>query len=219
MKHVLITGGTDGLGKYLAEQLVLLGHTVTILGRSEEKTRTVATAIGASYVVADVTEYEAVAAAVNSIHTPIDILINNAGVWTEGPYDLETKEDIERTMMVNTMGTMYTTRLVLPELKKQGSGEIINIISDAGRRHKAERATYGASKWAITGFTLYLRDELDPLGIAVSAAYPGKFISSLFKKVGVDKDFGNAITIKEVAAPILAHIQAGMSSIDILYTE
>lgn len=218
MKHILITGGTDGIGKVTAEKLIEAGHTVTILGKDEQKSQDTAAEFSCACVVADVTDYEQLQSAVEQAETmngPIDILINNAGLWAAGPLVEATPDDIRRTLEVNTLGTMYATHVVVPGMIERKSGRIINTISQGGLYAKENRSVYTASKWAITGFTKALQPELREHGISVVGYYPGAMATGFFAKVGDLKDRSNALA-PEVAANTLVYICSMPDDVEIL---
>lgn len=133
---------------------------------------------------------------------PVDCVINNAGLWIEGPLDELDPARIHEVLEVNTLGTINLTKAVLPGMKQQKAGRIININSQAGLYTKAERGVYNASKWAITGFTKSLQEELAPFGIGVTGMYPGKLNTDLFKKAGNEKNMADALDPTEVAKTI-----------------
>lgn len=208
MKHVLITGGSDGLGKLTAEKLMKAGHKVTILSHNADKTKAAAEEIGCEFVVADVRDGEHAAAAVKEAEAqngPVDILINNAGVWLSGPLEEASPADIHKVIEVNTLGTMYYTHAVVPGMKARGAGKIITVNSQAGIYAKAQRAVYHASKWAVTGFTKALQEELRGDGIVVVGFYPGAMHTQLFAKAHDMKDRSHALD-PAVAADSLAYL-------------
>jgi NAD(P)-dependent dehydrogenase (short-subunit alcohol dehydrogenase family) len=205
MKHVLITGGSDGLGKVTAQKLRSVGYEVTILGKDGTKTPDVAKGVDCKYVVADVTDDNAVRSAIKAVGE-IDILINNAGVWLQGRFDENDSNRVRRTMDVNALGVMFVTQAVLPAMKQRGQGRIINIISQAGLGAKAERTPYNASKWAVTGFTKSLQQELKPLGLSVVGFYPGALnTEALFEKAGNPRDMSKGLSL-DITADALAYI-------------
>lgn len=108
------------------------------------------------------------------------MLVNNAGLWIQGPLEENDPAHIADVIKVNTLGVIYGTKAVIPFMKKKGRGDIIQINSQGGFYAKAERAVYEPSKWAITGFTKGIQKELAPFGIRVTGIYPGKFDSQLF---------------------------------------
>jgi len=208
MKHVLITGGSDGFGKATAQKLVLAGFKVTILSRDEAKTKAVADELGCGYVVADVADAKQVEAAIQQAveqSGEIDILINNAGVWITGLLESNSLEDIEQAMKVNALGTIYCTYAVVPSMKRRKTGRIINVISVAGQRVKAERSVYTATKWAMTGFSGSMQAELRPSRIAVTNFYPMAMDTEFFKKVHDDSDRSGALD-PAIAAGALLYI-------------
>ncbi|HSW80253.1 MAG TPA: SDR family oxidoreductase [Candidatus Saccharimonadales bacterium] len=208
MKHVLITGGSDGLGKITAKKLSESGYVVTILGHDEERTRLAASDIGCAYAVADVSDYDAVHEAItNSVNEngPIDILINNAGRWIQDSLESNDPKDIKRVFDVNALGPIFCTHVVVPEMKKLKSGRIINVISGAGLQGKAERAPYTASKFAVTGFTKSMQLELKPFNIAVDGFYAGAMDTGLFEKSGNGRDMSKALD-PEIAADTLVYV-------------
>jgi len=217
MKHVLITGGTDGLGKALAQKLVTAGYTVTILGQNEAKATLVAAELGCKFVVADVSKADQAAAAVKLAFEQqgvVDVLVNNAGVWIQDTLETNDDEAIRRVMDVNALGPIYMTKAVLPIMKRQGGGRIINVISQAGLNAKAERAVYNSSKWALTGFTESMQLELRPQRIAVTGFYPGALNTGLFEKAGNSRDMSRALD-PAVAADSLMYVIGLPDSIEV----
>lgn len=200
-KVILISGGSDGLGKDLATRFSP-GHQVVILSHNEEKLKQVAGEINCEYVVADVTDYSSLEKAVQKVvdkFSRIDILINNAGIWLKGNLVDHTPQQIEEVLKVNTLGTIFLTKVVLPVMKSQGGGRIINIISQDGLRAKKDRSIYSASKWALTGFTKCLQEDLSELGISVTGVYPGLLKTNLFAKQGETRDLSQALELSEVS--------------------
>lgn len=198
-KVIVISGGSDGLGRKLAEGLSG-NNKVIIISPSEEKLKNVAIELSCDYEVADISNPESVQGAVKSIiskYGQIDCLVNNAGIWIQGELENNDYARIKQTIEVNTLGTIYLTKAVIPEMKK-GGGTIINVISQAGIYAKSERAVYSASKWAITGFTKSIQLELAPYGIRVTGLYPGMMKTEMFSKVGIEKNMENGIETDEV---------------------
>lgn len=203
-KVIIISGGSDGLGKEIVKKLSL-GHFVVNLSLHKEKIEAVIKEFGCEGMVCDVSDVKAVEEAVARIlkkHKRIDCLINNAGLWTEGPLETNDPAEIRRLLDVNTLGTILLSRAVVPVMKTQKSGLIINIISQAGLYGKAERSVYNASKWAITGFTKSLAPELAPFNIAVTGFYPGMMKTGIFAKGGSQKEFIKALEPEAVARAV-----------------
>jgi short-subunit dehydrogenase len=200
MKTILITGGSDGLGKAIAARLA--PHSkVILLSPNEEKLKAVSQELGCEYKVCDVRDYaqtEKVAQEIGSI----DCLVNNAGLWIQGPLDENDPERIHEVLEVNTLGVINMTKAVIPAMKQQGSGLIINVNSQGGFYAKAERGVYTATKWAITGFTKAMQPELAPHGIAVTGIYPGMMKTDMFNKMGIEKDMSKGLEPDEVAKTV-----------------
>lgn len=186
MKTILISGGSDGLGKAIAARLSP-NNKVIILSTNEAKLRAVPDEIGCEYRVCDVRDYAQIEAVIKDVG-PIDCLINNAGKWLEGALDETDADRIREVLDVNTLGTINLTKAVMPAMKQQKHGLIINVISQAGLNARAGWPVYIASKWAITGFTKSMQQELEPFGIGVTGLYPGTLNTEMFAKSGAPKD-------------------------------
>jgi short-subunit dehydrogenase len=200
MKTIVITGGSDGLGKAIAARVVA-GNKVIILSPSEDKLRAAAQELSCEYKVCDVSDYAQVERVVGEIGA-IDCLVNNAGLWIEGPLDENDPQRIRAVLDVNVRGVINMTKAVIPGMKQQHSGLIVNVISQAGWYAKEARSVYTASKWAITGFTKSIQAELAKSGIGVTGLYPGKLQTDMFSKLGIEKDMSNALDTDEVAKTV-----------------
>lgn len=200
----VISGGSDGLGKEIA-RVLRENFDVVILSPTPDKLKAAALELQVDSEVCDVSQYNQIQKAVKEIigrHGRIDVLINNAGIWIEGKLiDCDPKK-IQQVLAVNTLGTILLSQAVLQIMVKQQKGKIVNIVSKAGLYGKAERSVYGASKWAITGFTKCLEKELIPENIEVMGIYPGKMKTNLFANAGVNKDISNALDPRVVAETI-----------------
>jgi NADP-dependent 3-hydroxy acid dehydrogenase YdfG len=208
MKHVLITGGTDGIGKELARKLQAAQHKVTILGREEAKTKAAAGELGCAYVVADVSNAALVDATITKAEEangPIDILVNNAGLWMSASLEDSDPAETARLIEVNVLGVIYYSRAVIAGMKQRGQGRIINVNSQAGLYAHANRTVYHASKWAVTGFTKALQEELKSTGISVSGFYPGAMNTGFFAKANDTKDRSYALD-PQLAADALLYL-------------
>jgi short-subunit dehydrogenase len=161
--------------------------------------------IHCQYKVCDVSIYEQVEKVFNEILAVsghIDVLINNAGLWIQGPLDENNELQIKNVIDVNVLGVINCTKAITPIMKKQVEGTIIQINSQSGLYGKSERSVYHASKWAVTGLTKSLQDELEPYNIKVTGLYPAKLQTELFAKQGIDKSMDDALDTKEVAKTI-----------------
>lgn len=201
MKTIIITGGSDGLGKTLTETFSK-ENNVIILATNEEKMNLVAKENNCSYKVCDVGNYEKVEKAISEVieeYNKIDVLINNAGLWIQEELDTNDSDRIKSVIQVNLLGTINVSKAVIPNMKENKDGLIININSQAGINHKAERVVYNASKWGVTGFSKSLQDEVAKYGIRVTDILPGMMKTDMFNKMNITKNMANGLDTKEVA--------------------
>jgi len=198
---IVISGGSDGLGKTVAKHLSD-NNQVIILSKTEERLEKTAEEINCDSYVCDITNFSEIKETIEKIigkHGRIDVLINNAGSWIQDKLIENDYERISDVIDVNTKGTIYLTKGVLPHMLSKEDGLVINVISQAGINSKEERSIYVSSKWAITGFTKSLEKEVAKDGIRVTGLYPGKLKTEMFKKMGIDKDMSDGLDTKEVA--------------------
>ncbi len=194
-KVVVITGGGSGLGRFVGIKVSELGARVALVARTEKELKIVKDLIKkdngfAEYFICDISNIKEVKNTVMKIFHKfknIDILVNNAGIWTDE--DLETNDpNLRRKVLeTNALGSIQFTYEILPYFQKKNEGYIFNVISTAGvsdtpSGNNSLWKTYGASKWAITGFTKALRDSLKDTKIRVTAFHPGGFDSMLYEK-------------------------------------
>ncbi|MEK9181938.1 MAG: SDR family oxidoreductase [Patescibacteria group bacterium] len=205
-KVVVITGGNSGLGKATAK-ILALKNKVVILGKNVKEIKKTSKELGCEGIICDITDEKQIQDAFSQIikkYKKVDCLINCAGVWIKGPIDENSPSEIRNTILVNTLGTILTVNALVPQFKKQKRGRIINIISQAGINVKVDRSVYGASKWAITGFTKCLQMELNPFNISVVGFYPGFFHTNIFEKAGDHKtDFSAAMPVAKLAETLV----------------
>lgn len=200
-KVIVITGGSDGLGKTLTEELSK-ENNVIILATNEEKMKIVAEENNCIYKGCDVSNYDMVSNAINEIieqYNRIDVLINNAGLWIQEELDVNDSDRIKSVIEVNLLGTINASKAVIPSMKENKDGLIININSQAGINHKAERVVYNASKWGVTGFSKSLQDEVAKYGIRVTDVMPGMMKTEMFSKMNITKNMANGLDTKQVA--------------------
>jgi NAD(P)-dependent dehydrogenase (short-subunit alcohol dehydrogenase family) len=179
----IVTGGTAGIGRAVAERLARDGYCVVISGRDPAKGATAAAALAAvgdvRYVAADVAEpsgRRAVRDAAAAAGT-LRVLVNNAGTWDNQTLADTTEEGWDRTFAVNVKGAFFMTQQVVPILLEHGAGTVINVASIAGLQGFPQTATYCATKGAVISMTQALATELGPLGINVNAVAPGNVIT------------------------------------------
>ncbi|MBP0481195.1 L-iditol 2-dehydrogenase [Sagittula salina] len=178
-KTALITGAARGIGRAFASRYVAEGARVAIADIDIARARATAAEIGAAAIAVelDVTRQDsidvAVAEAVQRLGQ-IDILINNAAIFTAAPITQITREDYDRAMAINVAGTLFTLQAVAKHMIERGiKGRIINMASQAGRRGESLVAVYCASKAAIISLTQSAGLNLVAHGINVNAIAPG----------------------------------------------
>ena len=174
-KTVLITGASSGIGKETAKQLVAGGYTVYTAARRVEKMDDLK-ARGCVPLKMDITKEEDIVAAVNRIREEqggVDILINNAGFGTQGSIEETTLEDARYQFDVNLFGLARLTQLVLPNMRENRFGKIINISSVGGKIYVPLGGWYHATKHALEGWSDCLRTEVRQFGIDVVIVEPG----------------------------------------------
>lgn len=214
-KVILISGGSDGLGYAIAKQLSS-NNKVIICSPTKEKLEKASKELDCEYEVCDVSDAPAVKETIDSVikrHGKIDCLINNAGLWIQGELDTNDPEQIKKVMEVNSLGPILMSRETIPHMKKEKSGLIINVVSQAGLYGKAERTVYTTSKFAVTGFTKSLISELAPYGIKVTGLYPGKLKTTMFQKMGIKKEMENGLELDEVAKTVEFILSAGENTV------
>jgi len=199
-KTIVITGGSDGLGKSLTESLSK-ENDIIVIATNEEKLKRVANDNNCKYKVCDISNYNIVEKIINEIiseYKKIDVLINNAGIWIQEELDVNDYDRIQDVINVNLLGTINVSKAVIPNMKQNKNGLIININSQAGINHKAERVVYNASKWGVTGFSKSLQDELAKYGIRVTDVMPGMMKTDMFNKMNIIKNMDNGLDTSEV---------------------
>jgi short-subunit dehydrogenase len=174
-KTVLITGASSGIGKATTEKLLDDGYTVYASARSTDKLKYLK-ARGAEILELDVTQDESMKSGVDRIKSEcdrLDILINNAGYGSYGALEDVPMEEARHQFEVNVFGLGRLTQLVLPQMREQSFGKIVNITSVGGKIYEPLGSWYHASKFAVEGLSDCLRLELQPFGIDVIIVEPG----------------------------------------------
>jgi 3-dehydrosphinganine reductase len=182
-RHVLITGGSSGIGLALARQCAAAGARLSLIARDPAKLAAASAAIRPApaattevfTAAADVSDESALTSAVRAAeaaHGPVDVLITSAGVARPGYFAELPTPVFERAMAVNYFGTLYAIKAVEPSMRARRRGSIVIISSGAGLVGLFGYTAYAPGKFALRGLAESLRAELKPAGIAVTIVYP-----------------------------------------------
>lgn len=212
-KTVLITGGSRGIGEACVKLFADANADIVFTFNSDEKkadelvNRISSVATIKSYKI-DLSKTDQLETKINELishYSKIDILVNNAGVWEFGKADEMSREHWEKTININLTGTFLITKAVIPLMKKNKFGRIINITSTAGQRGEPFYSHYAASKGGVISFTKSLAAELGKFGITVNSVAPGWVITDMTKGVFADEEYKekvrNEIPVKRIADP------------------
>jgi 3-oxoacyl-[acyl-carrier protein] reductase len=177
-KTAIVTGGTKGIGRAIAEALLREGLSVCIAARKQDEIDKAIGELGgnASGFVCDLRDYEQVRALI--AHTVkelggLDVLVNNAGIGIFETVEETSPEDFRAVLETNLFGVFYSCHEAIPEMRRRGGGYVINISSLAGANPHPRMAAYNASKFGLNGFSEALMQEVRHDGIKVSYIMPG----------------------------------------------
>lgn len=178
-KVALVTGASSGIGESATEELMKAGYVVHAVARRVERMTGLADK-GAQVLAMDVTDDASMVAGVAKViaeHGRIDVLVNNAGYGSYGAVEDVDIDEARRQFEVNVFGLARLSQLVLPHMRAQGSGRIINISSVGGRLYEPFGAWYHATKYAVEGLSNSMRLEVAPFGIDVVLIAPAAIIT------------------------------------------
>ncbi len=221
-KVVLITGGSRGIGSATAIMFAKAGADVAITYQNDKKAAASVLqkirklgreALAVRCNVANFADVKKTVSEVYKKFGRIDVLVNNAGVWTDGALTKMSEKVWDETININLKGTFNMCQAVYPIMKKQKYGKMINISSTAGQRGEAYHSHYAASKGGVIALTKSLGAELIADGIWVNCVAPGWVITDMTTPVFNDAEYlrliektiprGKIATPEEIAGPIL----------------
>ncbi len=195
-KRILVTGGSDGIGKHICLKLAATGARLAILGRNAERLDAVAEACKeagapeALPLTCDLQDPAAIAEVASQVlerFGGLDILINNAGIWHKaGPLDTIAPEMLQATVQTNLTGLMQMTQAVLPALRKNDEAIVLNVVSKSGVVAQAGQSVYTATKYGVRGFTEVLKADEAETGVRVGGLYQSGTNTEMFAKAGED---------------------------------
>ncbi|HEY0719288.1 MAG TPA: SDR family oxidoreductase [Streptosporangiaceae bacterium] len=222
-KTVIVTGASSGIGAATARQLHAAGAHPVLAARRAGRLDALSTELGGALAVpTDVTDpaqVHALVAAALGRHQRIDGLVNNAGVSLHGPLDQVDLAGYRRALELNVVGLLAVTQAVLPAMREQGSGRIVNVSSGTTRRVAAGVGAYASTKVAVNMLSAVLRQELAGDGIAVSLLLPSitatEFGDGMFT-LGASPRPGMVVHRPDyVAGVVLRLLRTGEESFDI----
>jgi len=187
-KVALVTGASSGIGEALARALAQQGARVALVARRKDRLESIASELTqagheARACVCDIRDPQSIAAAAADVRDAwgeIDLLINSAGFARHILFVDHDPADIQEMMLTNYMGTVHWIKEVLPAMRERRQGWIINVSSFAGRVGQADEVAYSASKFAVTGLSEGLAQELAPMGIQVLCVFPTLVRTEMF---------------------------------------
>jgi len=205
--RALVTGGSEGIGRGIAQALRNEGCEVAITGRREGLLREAAQAMGVFAIAGDVgVEADAVRTMETFVDRfgRIDILVNNAGFGRFAPLVETTLEDLEAVYRTNVFGAFLMAREAAKRFMEQGSGNLINISSTSGLKGGRGGTAYSSSKFALRGMTECWRDELRRYDVRVILVNPSEVQTGFFGKVGREQEPSpKKLRPEEIAAAIV----------------
>lgn len=208
-KRFLITGGSQGIGAALVEAARSAGNEVVFTGRNEDLIAEVTSQTGAHGLSADVSIADDNARTVEACAEKmggIDVLVNNAGYGYMAPIGEVDMDGMRQMFDTNVFGLVDLTNRIVPGMKEQGEGDIVNIASTSGIRGHAGGTSYSASKWAVRGISQCWQAELRPHDIRVICVCPSEVQTAWGGKVG--RNNPNKLYASDIAEAILAALSA-----------
>jgi 3-oxoacyl-[acyl-carrier protein] reductase len=201
----LVTGGSQGIGAAIVEQARKAGHDVVFTGRQRQYIDDVTRKTGAHGVQADVSSADDNAGTVEACQRQmggVDVLINNAGYAYRGEIGSIDVAQMKTMFDTNVFGLVDITNRVVPLMKPQGYGDIVNIASTSGMKGSAGATSYAGSKWAVRGVSQCWQAELRPHGIRVTCVCPSEVQTNFGGRTG--RNNPNKLYADDIAATIMA---------------
>lgn len=211
-KNIVITGGSLGIGKETARFLVEKGANVLVTGRSTERLIKISSYTGAKHIVFDIADLDHISEkakeCLSILDNRVDVLINNAGTGVRRSIEEVTIEDFLEVYNVNVFGLSILTKEIVPVMKKQKSGTIINIGSTASLKGYKNGSIYSSSKFAVRSLTQCWQAELRPYNIRVCQVNPSEVTTAFGNKERKERDeISNKLTTKEIAHAITSSLE------------
>jgi 3-oxoacyl-[acyl-carrier protein] reductase len=229
MGVAVVTGAGQGLGRATARRLAADGHRVVVVDVNADSAKAAGAELGSDWYQCDVSDGPAVRRLAEQVG-PVQVLVNNAGIWRYGALLEAPEEEVDRVMAVNFMGTLHCCRAFVPAMAESGGGAIVNLSSAAAAMAATLVQAYSISKAAIELLTRQLAQDLGPSGIRVNAIGPGSMLTEgtapayegelyeqraqlvPLRRIGTPEDIANAVAF-------LVSDQASYISGQVLYVD
>ena len=207
----VVTGGGRGIGRAIAAALVAEGARVAIGDVDADTARATAAELGPDVLALplDVTDRRGFTAFLGEVEGrlgPLDVLVNNAGIMSLGPFEDEPDAIAIRQLEINLHGVLHGTKEAIRRMRPRGRGHIVNIASSAGKGGFAGGATYCATKHAVVGLSEAVRAELRGTGVEISVVMPGVVRTELAAGLGEARGV-KTVTPEQVAAEVVGALQ------------
>jgi NAD(P)-dependent dehydrogenase (short-subunit alcohol dehydrogenase family) len=208
----IVTGASCGIGKSLAISFAEAGIRVGICARNKDALDDIAKGINKEggeclAIQTDVTRKKDVNGMVKKVadrYGRVDILVNNAGVGNFVPIEETSEDEFDRIISTNLKGAFFAIQAVMPFMKEQGGGQIVNVSSVLGYQGCCDASAYCASKWGLRGLTEALRCELKPFGIKIGLVAPGLTETEYFDDWDIKPALHSALKPEDVSAAVMA---------------
>ena len=204
-QRVLVTGGSQGIGAAIVELARAAGHQVVFTGRDEQRIQTVVSRTGAHGLHADVAVEADNARTVDACRERmggVDVLVNNAGYAYRAEIGAIDVDAMRKMFETNVFGLVDITNRVVPLMKAQAQGDIVNIASTSGMKGAATATSYGSSKWAVRGISQCWQAELRPHGIRVTCVCPSEVQTNFGGRGG--RNNPNKLYAEDIGETIMA---------------
>lgn len=209
-KLIVVTGGSKGIGRAILKKFASQGFDVATCSRNEAELKELEVSFRKAFPAIEVITFKAdmaekaqvksFTAFIESLHRQVHVLVNNAGYFLPGEIVTEPEGTLESMINANLYSAYYTTRGIVPLMKKSKAGHVFNICSIASIKAYANGGSYAISKFAMLGMTKCLREELKNDGIRVTAVMPGATKTRSWE--GSDLPDDRFMTIEDVAETI-----------------
>ncbi|MGC6491161.1 MAG: SDR family oxidoreductase [Flavobacteriales bacterium] len=211
-KNIILTGGSLGIGKETAKELVVRGANVLITARSEERLQKVSQEVDVKTLAFDIGNLDDIEEnakkCIDLLDNKVDVLINNAGIGIGRTLNTLTKQDFQEVFNVNVFGLSLFTKEIVPLMQNQKYGSIINIGSSASLKGYKNGSVYASSKFAVRCLSQCWQAELRPYNIRVSQINPSEVTTAFGNANRTERDeVDNKLRSKEIAHAIVSALE------------